>query len=292
MSAGAATPPAAVTLRGTGGLHLAASSAGPATGRPVLLIHGGGQTRHSWGATLDSVAAAGWAGVAYDQRGHGDSERPADEDYAYETFARDVVEVCGQLRETHGVAPVVVGASLGGLSGLLAEGELAPGSVEALVLVDVTPRLERAGVDRIVAFMLDRVDDGFASLDEAADAVADYRRHRSRPSANGGLAKNLRRGEDGRWRWHWDPAMFRGPIPLSSAILPERFDDAARRLDVPTLLVRGRESDIVSESTAAHLRELCPHAEFVDVSGAGHMVAGDRNDAFSAAVLDFLAALR
>ena len=100
---------------------------------------------------------------------------------------------------------MVVGASLGGMAALCAAGRgRRRALLAAVVLVDVTPRLEPRGVVRIISFMTDRPE-GFASLEEAADAVAAYREHRARPSDLAGLAKNLRRGDDGRWRWHWDP---------------------------------------------------------------------------------------
>jgi pimeloyl-ACP methyl ester carboxylesterase len=257
----------------------------------VVLVHGGGQTRHSWGGTARALAAAGWYAVAYDQRGHGTSDRAGDQDYSNLAFATDCIDVCTGLRGPDRAPPVLVGASLGGLSGLLAEGTLSPGCTSALVLVDITPRMERAGVDRIVGFMLDRVESGFADLDEAADAIAAYQPHRPRPTDLSGLSKNLRLDPDGRWRWHWDPDMFLGPTPLGTNAAAHQFDEAARHLTVPTLLVRGRMSDLVSEETARHFLELCPHARYVDVSGAGHMVAGDRNDAFTGAVTDFLATL-
>lgn len=281
----------AVRLRGLGGVGLAAASFGDGDAPPVVLVHGGGQTRHSWGSTAVELSQQGWHCVAYDQRGHGESDRAPDGDYAVTTFAGDCVEVCEQVREASGRPPALVGASLGGLAGLLAEGELRPGSVSALVLVDVTPRLERSGVDRIVGFMLERVDEGYASLDEAAEAVAAYQPHRPRPADHSGLAKNLRLDRDGRWRWHWDPQMFLGERSVGTAAMGDRFDAAARALGVPTLLVRGRLSDLVSEQTAAHFLELCPGAHFVDVSDAGHMVAGDRNDLFTVAVADFLSTL-
>lgn len=273
------------------GLELASSTVGDPSGPPVLLVHGGGQTRHSWAGTARALADAGWWAISYDQRGHGNSDRAPGGDYSTITFAHDCVAMCDAVRAEHGRAPVVVGASLGGLAGLLAAGELSPGCASALVLVDVTPRLERSGVDRIVGFMLERVEAGYASLDEAADAVAAYQPHRPRPSDHSGLEKNLRLDPDGRWRWHWDPQMFLGERPLGTATMVERFDDAARSLELPTLLVRGAMSDLVSEQTAQHFLELCPSASFVDVSEAGHMVAGDRNDAFSAAVLEFLSSL-
>jgi pimeloyl-ACP methyl ester carboxylesterase len=274
-----------------GGLRLAADEWGDPAARSVVLVHGGGQTRHSWGGTAAALAADGWHAVAYDQRGHGESDRAPDRDYANHRFAEDVVDVCAELAGPGGEAPVVVGASLGGLAALLAEGDLAPGTTAALVLVDVTPRLEPEGVRRIVGFMLDRVEEGFGSLEEAADAIAEYQPHRPRPKDLEGLSKNLRLDDDGRWRWHWDPDFFLGPHPLGTGQSRHRYEAAARALTVPTLLVRGRLSDLVSEETAREFLALCPNARFVDVTGAGHMVAGDRNDAFSDAVRSFLAEL-
>src|SRR5690606_10858671 len=106
------------------------------------------------------------------------------------------------VRRQIGGRPVLVGASLGGLTALLLEGEIAPGTARGLVLVDVAPRVEPEGVLRIHAFMTAHPD-GFADLEEAAAAISDYLPHRPRRGVPPGLAKNLRRGADGRWRWHW-----------------------------------------------------------------------------------------
>jgi pimeloyl-ACP methyl ester carboxylesterase len=163
-----------------------------------------------------------------------------------------------------------------------------------LVLVDVAARLEVAGMERIRDFMLSRPD-GFASLEEAADTIAAYNPNRPRPKDVSGLQSVLRQRPDGRWAWHWDPA-FMGMDPDRARqgrdpTDPELLDRSARAVTIPTLLVRGRQSDLLSEAGAAHLQELVPHARYVDVAGAGHMVAGDRNDAFGAAVTAFLAEL-
>jgi pimeloyl-ACP methyl ester carboxylesterase len=160
-------------------------------------------------------------------------------------------------------------------------------------LVDVAPRMEEQGRMRIGAFMAEHMHDGFASLDEVADAIQRYNPHRPRPSDLGGLAKNLRHGDDGRWYWHWDPAFIGGPLggtdeTRSSLVDPVRLKRAAQGLTLPTLLVRGRVSDLLSEEGARELLELVPHAQMVDVAGAGHMVAGDRNDLFNDAVVTFL----
>src|SRR5262249_19106500 len=109
--------------------------------------------------------------------------------------------------------------------------------------------------------------------------------------------KNLRRRDDGRWYWHWDPAFIGGRLGGSdetrtSLTEPNRLQAAARGLTLPTLLVRGRVSDLLSEEGAQDLLRLVPHAQLVDVAGAGHMVAGDRNDLFNDAVVSFLAGVR
>ncbi len=269
-------------------LTLRADVFGAPTDPPVVLAHGGGQTRHSWGSTAETLASHGWQAIAYDHRGHGESDRSPTADYRLQRFSDDLLALSGGLD----ARPVVVGASLGGLAALNAEGHTRPGSFAAVVLVDITPRQEAAGVTRIVEFMMDRAETGYASLDEAADAIAAYQPHRERPSTHDGLRKNLRLDADGRWRWHWDPLLFNDVSGLSGASEQARIADAARLLSCPVMLIRGLLSDLVSEDTSRELMELVPHARSVDVTGAGHMVAGDRNDLFTTAVVDFLDALR
>jgi pimeloyl-ACP methyl ester carboxylesterase len=248
----------------------------------VLLAHGGGQTRHSWGGTAAVLARHGWQPISIDLRGHGQSGWSTDGDYRFSRFAEDIADVAAQLDR-----PAMVGASLGGLTGLLVEGRTG-GTFRALVLVDITPRMEPEGVERIMAFMGETMEHGFASLEEAADIVAAYNPHRPRTNDARGLAKNLRMDEDGRWRWHWDPAFLTGMGEDPESPLADEFHGAASRITLPTLLVRGRLSDLVSDETAREFLVDAPHAEYVDVSDAGHMVAGDRNDAFTAAVVGFL----
>jgi len=279
-----------VGFKGVDGLRLAGDRFvpdGAAGGVPVVFLHGGGQTRHSWGGTARQVAARGMTAYTLDARGHGDSDWAPGGDYRLTLFAGDVEAVIGEFGER----PVLVGASLGGLTSILLTGELAPGVARAVVLVDIVPDMEPAGAERIRAFMAERANEGFASLEEAADLVAGYNTHRSRPADPSGLAKNLRE-RDGRWYWHWDPRFMdpsEGRAP-SEIMDVDRLHAAVGRMvaDVPVLLVRGRMSDLVSEDKATEFLARFPAIEFVDVSGAGHMVAGDRNDAFTEAVLAFL----
>jgi pimeloyl-ACP methyl ester carboxylesterase len=270
-----------VELGGADGIALVGDQVGE--GPDVLLLHGGGQTRHAWGGTAEAFAAQGFRATTVDLRGHGDSQWSPDGDYSSAAFACDVAALCSVLDR-----PAVVGASLGGLAALDASRH---GDMSALVLVDVTPTLEPEGVGRILAFMADRPD-GFDSLDDAADAIASYMPHRPRPADTRGLEKNLRLGVDGRWRWHWDPRFLTSDRRPNAAHRADELMDRARALTIPTLLVRGRMSDIVSEAGAREFLDAVPHAEYVDIAEASHMVAGDRNDVFAGAVIEFLGRVR
>jgi pimeloyl-ACP methyl ester carboxylesterase len=241
---GVIPPHRLVSFTGHAGVTLAGDAWGNPDAAPVVLLPGGGQTRHSWRGTGRAIARAGWQAIALDARGHGDSAWPDDGDYAIDAFAADLRTVASAL----GGKPIVVGASLGGITALIAEGET-PGVLAAVVLVDVAARIELAGAERVRAFMM-AFPEGFASLEEAADVVAAYLPHRPRPRQLGGLTKSLRQGADGRWRWHWDPRFLTGIRPPSDVANPSRLENAARGLTVPTLLVRGRESDVLSEEGA------------------------------------------
>ncbi|WP_347954830.1 alpha/beta fold hydrolase [Gordonia aichiensis] len=265
------------------GDHWPASTTGAAT-VPALLLHGGGQTRHSWDRTAAALAARGRDVYTLDARGHGDTDWAADGEYGLEAFVADLRCTLGALP----ARPVIIGASLGGITGLCTVGE-DPSVAAALVMVDVVVNVEQKGIDRIKAFMTDHVD-GFDSLDDVADAVAAYNPERRRPKNLDGLRKNVRLREDGRWYWHWDPAFItsgEGDEPRRHTD-PERLAAAARTVTVPTLVVRGGKSDVVSDAGIADMKELVPHAEIADVSGAGHMVAGDDNEVFAAAIEAFL----
>ncbi len=264
------------------GVTLVADVAGPREGRPILFLHGGGQTRQSWGKAIAEAAARGYRAISLDLRGHGESGWSPGGAYAMAQFVADIRAVS----LTFSQPPVLVGASLGGLIALLIAADPPP-IVPSLVLLDVAARIEVEGAREIGAFM-GSAPNGFASLDEAADAVAAYLPHRPRPKDTSGLLRNLRLREDGRYHWHWDPAF----VSLSAASAqpdPQMFEQAARRLNVPTLLVRGALSRVVSREGAQAFLKLAPQAEWVDVAGADHMVAGDANDLFNDAVFAFLA---
>jgi peroxiredoxin len=285
---------ATITLEGRDGIRLAADAEGDPAAPPVLLFHGGGQTRHAWGTTLKVLGERGWRAYSVDLRGHGESEWADDGDYTMDAFAEDIRILSSGMPQP----PALVGASLGGIASMAAIGETdGPPIASALVLVDVAPTIEMDGALRIGAFMAEHMEDGFGSLEEVADAISAYNPHRPRPTDLSGLRKNLRQRPDGRWAWHWDPRFISGRFgsqdeTRSSLVDPARLRIAAKNLTIPVLLVRGRMSDLLSEEGAQELLELVPHARLVDVAGAGHMVAGDRNDLFNDEVVSFLEEVR
>ena len=267
--------------RGFGGISIAGDAWGKPDGPLVLLQHGGGQTRHAWKGTGQLLGATGYYAVAFDARGHGDSEWAPDGLYSQDVMVRDLECVVAQLGKPR---PVLVGASMGGGTSLVAAGEDHV-DASALIMVDIAPRVETEGIAKIQAFMAQKPE-GFSSLEEVAEAIGNYQPQRVRPKNLDGLAKNVRLGADGKYHWHWDP-LFRAGI-RNLARREQRLEDCARHLTLPTLLVRGGLSDVLSEAGAQHFLTLCPHAEYVNVTNAGHMVAGDRNDIFGGSVIAFL----
>jgi len=270
-----------LTLPGSG-LRLVGDVVGAADRPTLLFLHGSGQTRQSWGSALQEAAKRGYRAVSLDLRGHGDSDWAPDGKYGLEDFTADVRQVIEHL----GAEPIIVGASLGGIVGLFI-GAAPPPTLRALVLVDITPRVEKDGAKEVSAFM-DSAPNGFASVEEAADAVEAYLPHRRRPKDTSGLKRNLRL-RDGRYYWHWDPAMMQMGRNIDAKFTgPNPLETAARALRIPTLLIRGGRSRIVSEAGVREFREMVPHADFVDITDADHMVAGDANDAFNDAVFAFV----
>lgn len=281
-------------LRSADGLGLAADEWGDPGDSPVLLLHGGGQNRYAWTSTAAKLSQAGYYVVTVDARGHGESEWDSQCRYDMDDMGRDV----HTLLERFDRAPAVVGASMGGMASIIAQGQAPDRQIwSSVTLVDVTPRMEIDGVIRIMAFMMANPE-GFERLDDAAEAIHAYNPHRPRPASNDGLRKVLQQREDGRWHWLWDPNFMSskaGAMTESREVAEARMGEMAERLHrdaalitVPTLLVRGALSDLVSEQSVAELMEAVPHARYVDVSDAGHMVAGDNNETFAHHIIEFL----
>lgn len=251
----------------------------------ILMLHGGAQTRHAWSRAARRLSGEGYRVTAMDARGHGDSDWDPEGDYDIHRLAADLEAIVAERFPSR--RPVIVGASLGGMTAMLSLGT-GKDVARALVLVDVTPKLEAKGVERVGEFMRSGFN-GFASLEEAADAIAAYQPQRKRPPNPEGLRKNLRLREDGRWHWHWDPRFAGGASADNAELGNAFFEELVPHITQPTLLIRGSASDIVSDESVRHLRELLPHAYTMEVPDAGHMVAGDDNAVFLDQLEKFLA---
>jgi len=274
----------ATRLRAADGVELAIARFGSPEAPALVFAHGFGQTRQAWAGSAAALARNDWHCITADARGHGMSGWRDDGAYDFTQFVDDLVRVARVPVEK----PILIGASMGGLLGLRAQAEHAP--FRALVLVDITPRWEAAGVERILTFMRAHPQ-GFASVEEAANAIAHYLPHRSARKSPERLRAMLVPSANGRLCWHWDPRLLE-VIPADGARQQEHLLDAARRIRVPVLLISGERSDIVSDSTIEEFMRCVPHAQHVRVAHATHMVVGDRNDAFTAAVEQFITPLR
>jgi len=254
--------------------------------QPVILLHGGGQTQHSWGDTARILAEHGWYAITYDARGHGSSSWSENGDYLTDALVSDLQAVIQQI----GGQPALVGDSMGGITAMLLDGEFMQPLVSAIVLVDIAPKAEQKGIERIFAFMSSHMDSGFESLEEAAEVVSAYLPQRAKNYDHSRLEKNLR-FRNGRYYWHWDPNMlkvWKDATPDQQIAYEERLYRAALGLKAQTLIVRGGISDVVSERVMAEFLDAVPHVRSLTVAGAGHMVAGDSNHAFTNAVISFL----
>ncbi len=265
------------------GVNLAADAAGDPQAPAVILLHGGGQTRHSWDGAMRAMLQRGYRVLNVDARGHGDSDWSPDGNYSLEVLADDLRRIIDTLPRP----PALVGASMGGMTALRTVAREPEAIAKALVMVDIVPQVEPEGVSRIRTFFRGN-EHGFATLEAAADAVSAYNPHRPRPRDISGLMKNLRRRADGRLYWHWDPRFFRGDRALEPPLDDGERASRYRHVKLPVLLVRGLRSDLISAAGVAAFRQEVPQLEVFDVAGAGHMVVGDRNDVFNAGILNFL----
>ena len=268
------------------GITLVADAFGNPNNDPVFLLHGGGQTRNSWKKTGEKLADKGWYVIAPDTRGHGDSGWSKEGNYTFDFLVKDLINMVRTLEKT----PVLIGASMGGISSLAALHHV-PNLAKGLILVDVSPRIEKKGTDRIFAFMGAKPE-GYRSLEEVYEAVKAYLPHRKNIGSLEGLKKNLRQLPNGNYGWHWDPKILQVWQHRSNKFAQRETEDfltnALVNLKIPTLLIRGGISDVVSKEIVEELREIAPTMEFVDVAEAGHMVAGDSNHVFTDALLNFL----
>lgn len=260
---------------------LAGEAFGDPLDPPIFFFHGGGQTRSVWRGSARKVGAAGYYGITFDLRGHGDSGWAADGDYLLDAFGRDIERLIEQCNRP----ATLVGASRGGQAALVA-GARHPERVRLIMLADVAPLMRDEGIDGIRSFFAES-EAGYSSLDQAADSLS---RHldRTRIVDRNNLARSMQQDAAGRWRWRWDPATgrreFLHPPSENEAVLA-----AAARVVSPVVLVRAERSHLLTDEGVAKFKQLAPQLQVVTAFGVGHMFTADRNDIFAAELLETLA---
>jgi pimeloyl-ACP methyl ester carboxylesterase len=262
------------------GLELAGTAYGDPAASPVLFFHGGGQSRNAWLGSAKTVAEAGYFGISFDLRGHGDSDWAANGDYLLDAFGCDVEHLI-----THFDQPVtLVGASRGGQAALVG-GSRHPDRVRLIMLADVAPMMRDDGVDGIRAFFAEG-EAGFATLDEAADSLSRHL-NQLRMDDTSRLGRSMRKDGAGRWHWRWDPATgkreFLHPPSENEALLA-----AAARVKSPIVLVRAELSHLLTDEGVDRFQQLAPQLEVMTAKGVGHMFTADRNDTFAVQLLECL----
>ncbi|MEQ9320452.1 MAG: alpha/beta hydrolase, partial [Polyangiaceae bacterium] len=243
---------------------------------PLLLLHGFNQTGHSWSEIGPLVD--GHHVVALTQRGHGDSMRSTDHDYRREVMVGDV----SSLVDHFGWERVdVVGMSMGGVHAI-GFAASAPERTRTLCVVDYAPETKREGVDKIKAILMAR----WSSFDEAVAQVRLFNPRRTEENIRSRLTSTIEEKEDGSWSWKVDLA-FADQARFSDP--STTMWDLASRVACPALVIRGSESDVLSEKNAERLRDTFARGSLVTIEGAGHSVPGDRPRAFAAALAEHLA---
>jgi pimeloyl-ACP methyl ester carboxylesterase len=230
----------------------------------LVLLHGGAQNAHTW----DTVALAlDRPLVAIDLPGHGHSDWRDDRSYWPADNAADVAMA---VRELAPAPRLVVGMSLGGLTAIVLAARH-PELVPRLVLVDVTPGVDRDKAAPIAAFIAG--PERFATFDEILERTVAFNPTRSESSLRRGILHNAREHEDGTWTWRYDRVRLAEgeDVPDFRTL----WDDVAK-LTMPLLLVRGADSGVVGDEDVAELRRRQPDVRVESVEGAGHSVQGDR----------------
>ena len=243
----------------------------------LLLLHGFNQTAHSFeevAARLDPRLRL----IAYDQRGHGRSQWASDGDYGREAMTEDA----RQVAVARGLSRfVVAGMSMGAVHAIMLASRH-PQHVEALIVIDYAPEVETIGVDRIKMVLMHRWDD----FESAVAEVHRFNPRRELGNIRSRLGHTLRQMPDGRWAWAIDPALAISP---RFGVPPETMWQEVESVRCPALLIRGAESDLVTQAKAEEFVRRLRDGRLGVVADAGHSVPGDNPAACAARIDDFVA---
>jgi esterase len=266
-----------VTLNG---LRMRYLDWGDAAAPPLLLLHGGGQSAHTWDAFCLAMGPL-FRCIALDQRGHGDSQWSDVGEYAYEDHARDIAAFVDALALKR---PIVVGMSMGGVNGI-AYAASKPGGLRGLVCVDIGPEAQFEPVDRLMRGLGGYRT--FVSPEDAAARMARLGARRDPALLRDTLALNLRRDDDGTWTWKYDPRTLIGLTAKDIMDARRPLWGVLQRITCPVLVARGADSEIFSEHDAQRFAKALPRGEWLAVPRARHSVQTDNPVGLALVVREF-----
>jgi pimeloyl-ACP methyl ester carboxylesterase len=251
---------------------------------PLLFLHGGCLTAHTWDLVCLALRGTRHC-LALDQRGHGDSEWSPEADYHPAAHLRDVE---GWTAHLGCERPVLVGQSMGALNTLQfarTHGDRLAG----IVLIDIAPGAHASpGAARIRDFT--RGPSELDSVEAFVERALAFNPRRHPVLLRQSLMHNLRALPSGGFAWKYDRRLFGGGVASFPDVMRD-LCEAAATIACPTLVIRGAQSDVVGPEDARAFTALFPRAKLVEIEDAGHTVQGDNPRALVAALQTFLAAL-
>ena len=254
---------------------------GPTPDAPdLLLLHGYTGHARSWDAFAEAMSDR-YRVLAIDQRGHGETEWAPPDKYGTSEMVTDV----GAFVAAMGLDQyVLLGLSMGGIVSIGYAGQR-PAQLARLVIVDIAPEIAPSGLQKIQSNVArsDVFESREAAFERARsdNPVPPEGHHRSR------VYQSLMRTADGQWTFRYDPAL-RDPSNPRERTSPEDGWRFVANINVPTLLVRGENSDILDDQVASRMIETLADGQLKEIAGSGHPVPLDKPDEFCAAVRGFL----
>lgn len=254
---------------------------GPAHLKTIVLLHGGGLTAHAWDLVCLGLRHR-WRCIALDARGHGDSDWSKEVDYRIPTQRADVLALLDHL----GLRRVaLVGHSMGGFTSISLAAH-APQRVAALTLIDIGPDPREEGTRDIRGLISQGAD--FASIDDAVAQVQAYRPARNPDSLRRSLQIAMREGEDGRWRWKYDPGRY-AQLRTESFVRERRaLWDELPKVACPALVIRGEKSRVFWQEDAERVAATLPYGRWILAPGAGHNVHSENPRVIIDSVVELL----
>lgn len=264
-----------------GGIRLHYLDWGRADGAPVVFLHGGCLTARTWDLVCLALRDE-YRCIALDQRGHGDSEWSPTMDYGFDAHAADLAAFLDHLELAR---PVLVGQSMGALNAMTYAASHA-GRPAGLVVIDAGPDVRAVGTEPIVEFVLMPAE--AASVDEFVARAVAFNPARDERLLRRSLLHNLRALPDGRWTWKYDRRHLSRELFASISERLAEFRGRVPSITCPTLVVRGKRSEVFTDEDARRLARSLPDGRWARVEGAGHTVQGDNPRGLVEALRPFL----